>query len=68
MTAEQREAKKRAGQLGGLATFQKYGRQHFVKLGKLGARSLYAKYSLIPCDLANWCLIDKTTGKVKAVW
>jgi hypothetical protein len=35
---------RQAGRLGGLSVLNKYGRAHFMKIGKLGQISMRAKY------------------------
>lgn len=60
--------KAKAGRLGGLATVKKYGREYMATIGRRGAAALYRRYRLTPAGVAGWALIDRETGKVKAVW
>ncbi len=62
------EVKQKAGSLGGCATFEKYGRQHMVDIGKEGARVLWERYQLLPYQTRGWALKNKQTGEIKAVW
>lgn len=59
--------KQEAGKLGGLATVARHGREYMAQLGKAGAAAFWAKYTLIPCQQANWAIVDRTTGTVKAL-
>lgn len=62
------EVKRRTGQLGGLATVKRHGREHMQAIGKRGAATLWRRYGLKPCQLTRWALVDRETDEVKAVW
>ena len=57
----------KAGRRGGLATLEKYGVQHFQKLGKWGAHRMHATYRLEPHGLNDFALVNRETGDVKAL-
>lgn len=51
---------------GGKTTSKKYGKDHMRAIGKKGAESTWAKYTLQPVGLNNFALVEKETGEVKA--
>jgi hypothetical protein len=59
--------KQKAGRLGGLATVARYGRGHMAAIGKRGAATLWQRYNLLPYQLSKFALVDRETGKVKAI-
>ncbi len=59
--------KQEAGSKGGKATVNKYGRQYMAEIGRRGAVELYRRYNLAPVDLNRFALVDRMTGKVKAI-
>ncbi len=59
--------KQEAGSIGGKMTFKRYGRQHMAEIGRRGAVELYRRYNLAPVDLNRFALVDRITGKVKAI-
>ena len=58
--------KQKAGRLGGISTFKKYGVEHFRKIGLNGARVTHSRYRLTPTGLNDFAMIDRATGEVKA--
>jgi hypothetical protein len=66
MTTKQK--RKAAGRKGGLRTVEKHGREYMSEIGKRGAATLWRRYHLRPVDVSGWALVDRETGKVKAVW
>lgn len=61
-------SKQAAGKLGGLATVAKHGREYMRAIGRRGAAELWRRYSLVPADTSGWALIERATGKVRAIW
>lgn len=58
--------KKEAGRLGGNSTFNKYGRDHMVKIGRNGAYKLHEKYNIVPIGIGEYALVDRITEKIVA--
>lgn len=67
MTNEQRENKRRAGSLGGRATVARYGPDYMREIGKRGAATLWARYALLPWQVAAWAIVDRETNQVKSI-
>lgn len=59
--------KQKAGRLGGLATVAKHGRPYMAAIGRRGAAALWRRYSLLPYQVGQYALVDRETGKVKAI-
>lgn len=59
-------SKTQAGRQGGRATLAKHGRAHFVAIGKLGGRSFWQRYFLIPSGAAGWAIVNRRTGEIRA--
>ena len=55
--------KANAGRKGGLATFNKHGAQYMSAIGKRVARVFWQRYRLVPCDLADFAIVERATGK-----
>jgi hypothetical protein len=58
--------KAQAGRLGGIATREKYGSEHFRKIGKIGAISMHKTYRMVPISQNDFALVHRKTNKVKA--
>lgn len=58
--------KAKAGRLGGIATRNKYGSQHFRKIGKAGGISMHATYKMVPVSQSDFALVHRKSGEVKA--
>ncbi len=58
--------KKTAGQLGGLATLARYGREYMREIGRRGARTTWQRYRLLPLGTSDFALVNRATGEVKA--
>lgn len=56
--------KRSAGRRGGLATLARHGRQHMQAIGRRGAQVFWRRYHLVPCDLADFAIVERETGKV----
>ena len=56
-----------AGRLGGLATKNKYGRDHFRKIGARGALITWLTYGLKPVGTGGYAMVNRETGKIKVV-
>jgi hypothetical protein len=59
--------KQKAGRLGGLATVARHGRPYMAAIGRRGAAALWRRYALLPYELSKYALVDRETGKVKAI-
>jgi hypothetical protein len=59
--------KARAGRLGGIATREKYGSDHFRKIGKKGGVSMHRTYAMVPVSQNDFALVHRKTRKVKAL-
>lgn len=60
--------KRAAGRLGGMVTKALYGADHYRRIGRLGQKRLKEKYRLMPCLLAEWCLVDRLTNQIVKIW
>jgi hypothetical protein len=58
--------KSEAGRLGGIATRDRYGSEHFRKIGKRGAQTTWTRYKLVPVAQDNFAMVHRKTGEVKA--
>jgi hypothetical protein len=56
-----------AGRRGGKATLQKYGSDHFRKIGARGALITWLTYGLKPVGTSGYAMVHRETGKIKAV-
>jgi general stress protein YciG len=56
-----------AGRRGGIATREKYGKDHFRKIGKLGGDSMHATYAMVPVSQNDFALVHREKRTVKAV-
>jgi general stress protein YciG len=59
--------KSQAGRLGGTSTFQKYGREHMQKIGKLGGEKTRSLYTLKPYGQYQWAMVKRDTGVIIAI-
>lgn len=59
--------KRQAGRLGGLTTARTHGKAHMQAIGKRGAAVTWQRYTLQPTGLSAWAMVERTTGKVKAL-
>ena len=65
MTQEARSARHvRAGRLGGLATFRKYGPGYMADIGRLGAQAFHRKYRLHPVGISRYAIVDRISGNI----
>jgi general stress protein YciG len=62
------KAKQNAGRLGGLATVAKHGKEHMRTIGRRGAATTWRRYSIMPVDTSGYALVEKATGKIRAIW
>lgn len=51
------------GQLGGLATLNKYGMSYMVELARKGARAFHTKYKLVKLDTSDFAIVNRETGQ-----
>lgn len=56
--------KRRAGSLGGTATFTRHGPEHMRAIGKRGAATTWTRYSMHPYGLTQYALKERATGKL----
>jgi hypothetical protein len=49
--------------IGGLAVLKKYGRDHFSRIGKRGAKTFHKRYRLSPVDLNDFAIVNRKTGE-----
>lgn len=59
--------KQKAGQLGGNATYNKYGKSHMSKIGKRGAETTWKRYTLKPVNQSQYAMVDRVTNIIKAI-
>lgn len=59
--------KREAGRLGGLQTARVHGREYMRAIGKKGAHTTWERYTLKPVGICGWAMIERMTGKVKAL-
>ena len=52
------------GSEGGKAVLNKYGREHFVKLGKKGARRFMELYEWKAVPVARWAIVRISDGVI----
>lgn len=67
MNENQKYTKKSAGQLGGLATFARYGHAHFAQIGRRGAVVTWQRYALQPVGASDFAMVDRQSGVVRAL-
>ena len=60
-------SKKQAGSKGGKSTLAKYGRGHFQKIGREGARVTWTRYHLAPIGTGGYAMVNRETNTIKAV-
>lgn len=53
-----------AGRKGGNVTFKRYGCEHMQAIGRKGAQTFWRLYKLEPCDLADFAIVERETGRV----
>lgn len=68
MTRTKREAKRRAGRLGGLATVRKHGRAHMRTIGRRGGLATRTRYKTVPVGTSRYALVCRQTGIIKATF
>jgi hypothetical protein len=60
--------KQKAGKLGGLATVAKHGKDHMSAIGRRGAATTWKRYAIQPVDSSGYALVERATGKIRAIW
>jgi len=55
-----------AGRRGGMRTLEKYGADHFRRIGAIGAKVFHRRYRLTPVGLDNFAIVNRETNEVKA--
>jgi hypothetical protein len=58
--------KKQAGQLGGRATFARYGRTYMQAIGRKGAATFWQRYTLYPMRQNDFAIVRRDTGEFVA--
>lgn len=56
--------KSQAGQLGGLSTLKRHGKEHMRKIGKQGATVTWNRYSKIAIRQTEYALVRKSDGVI----
>lgn len=59
--------KRQAGRLGGLQTAHRHGREHMQAIGRRGAAVTWERYTLKPVDIAGWAMVERGSGRIKAL-
>lgn len=59
-------SKQEAGALGGKTTAERYGREYFSRIGKLGAETTWTRYTLRPTGTRMFAMVNRETGKIVA--
>ena len=54
-----------AGKIGGTCTREKYGSDHYRKIGKLGAKTTWSRYGLKPVGQSGWAMVNRESNEVK---
>lgn len=60
--------KQKAGRLGGLRTVEKHGKEHMRTIGRRGAATTWKRYAIMPVDSSGYALVERATGKIRAIW
>ena len=63
MSEKARAQRRKAGK----ANAQKNGRAHMQEIGRKGSKATWEKYKLIPHGPNQFAMVDRKTGKVKAI-
>lgn len=63
MTA-QKMTKAQAGSLGGKRTAERHGSSYMAAIGRKGAETLHARYSLKPVGTSGWVFVDRETNAI----
>lgn len=64
---KQKLTRAEAGRLGGLATRNKHGRDHFVNIGSLGGQETWNKHNLLPVGISGYAMVRKSDRKIVAI-
>lgn len=56
--------KRQAGQLGGLSTFKKHGKEHMSNIGTQGAKVTWTRYDKVPYGQTQYALVRKSDNKI----
>lgn len=60
--------KQKAGRKGGLRTVERHGKEHMQAIGRRGAAATWKKYALMPVDSSGYAMVERATGKIRAIW
>lgn len=52
------------GAMGGRVTVHRYGREYMQAIGRKGAAAFWRRYKLEPCDLSDFAIVERATGRV----
>lgn len=58
--------KQQAGRRGGLTTARKYGSDYMREIGRRGAESFHARYTLEPYHTNDFLIVERATGRIVA--
>lgn len=56
--------KSEAGRLGGLSTFNKYGKKHMKQIGKAGAKRFWELYTMKPYGHYQWAIVRRSDNVI----
>jgi general stress protein YciG len=62
------ELRRRAGRIGGLTTYDRYGSEHMAEIGRKGAEVTWSRYNLAPIGTSQWAIVNKKTGEIKKIF
>lgn len=64
LEVDMKHTKRTAGRLGGLKTLERHGRDHMQAIGRRGAQVFWQRYHLVPCELSDFAIVERATGRV----
>ena len=59
--------RQQAGSKGGRATVSKHGREHMQQIGRRGAVVTWTRYTLKPVNQSQYAMVERETGRIKAI-
>jgi hypothetical protein len=52
------------GRLGGIATLQRYGVEHYRRIGQKGQRVFRQRYRLVPWGMNDFAIVERASGRI----
>jgi hypothetical protein len=49
-----------------MRTLERYGVQHFKRIGSKGAKVFHSRYKLTPVGISDFAVVNRLTGEVRA--